>query len=88
MPDFCDHASKYTEVLVDTYLRYRKRPGPKATGKCLNCEEPLPHERRWCDAGCRDMWLREWRNLIPRDVPPAEREEVVVFSETKIVDGE
>jgi len=29
-----------------------------ATGKCLNCGQPLSRKMRWCDAGCRDDWAR------------------------------
>ena len=45
----------------------RKPEGPKATGACLFCREPLadhdlpPEQRalRWCDPDCRDDWQRE-----------------------------
>jgi len=29
-----------------------------SNGKCLNCAQPLPRGKRWCDAGCRDDWAR------------------------------
>lgn len=29
-----------------------------ATGKCLECNKPLPEGMRWCDNYCRDDWQR------------------------------
>lgn len=34
------------------------RDSAEATGACLNCGEPLPPGHRWCDAHCRDDWVR------------------------------
>ena len=87
MADFCDDAARRTETLMETYRRWRKHDGPKATGKCLCCDEPLPRGQRWCNAWCRDDWRKEWRNLLPKDVPPAEREEIVVFGLEEAEDG-
>ena len=37
----------------------RKPEGPTATGRCLYCDEIVADDRRWCDTGCRDGWVRE-----------------------------
>jgi hypothetical protein len=42
-------------------LERRKPEGPKPTGQCLNCDETLRPEHRWCDAECRDMWQQQQR---------------------------
>lgn len=34
----------------------KKKNGPKATGRCLNCDAPLSDDHRWCDLNCRDDW--------------------------------
>ncbi len=43
--------------LVDA-ARYRVVCAAEPTGECLNCGNPLPPSRRWCDSGCRDDWTR------------------------------
>lgn len=30
--------------------------GPKATGECLDCGEPVPPGHRWCDVYCRNSY--------------------------------
>ncbi len=40
------------------------------TGECLNCGEPLAPGRRWCDAGCRDDWVRFAGRMPPPAEPP------------------
>ena len=37
----------------------RKPEGPKATGFCLFCDEPLDDGLRWCNAACRNDWEKE-----------------------------
>ncbi len=34
----------------------------RATGRCLNCGEPLAQGLRWCDTDCRDDWARRVAN--------------------------
>lgn len=37
-------------------------PEARATGFCLNCDEPLPHRVRWCDHECQVDWQRRRDN--------------------------
>ena len=57
--DIADQASDFEER--DRRLALRAvPPAPviEATGECLCCETALPDGKRWCDAGCRDLWQR------------------------------
>ena len=58
MPDTVDLAQVQNERLNQAALALRKPVAPEATGRCLNCGEPLPDGQRWCDADCRDDWQR------------------------------
>ena len=58
MSDIFDIASENEEIARDKALKFRKPEGPKPTGKCLWCDEPLEGDRRWCDKDCRDRWSR------------------------------
>jgi len=63
MADVLDQATDYEERDRELALRNLDRgPVIAATGHCLNCEAPLPAERRWCDADCRDDWQAARRN--------------------------
>ena len=42
-------------------MKLKKPEGPKATGFCLNCEEPLAPNIRWCDLFCQRDWLARQR---------------------------
>jgi len=59
MSDDIDRANEYVQTLTDAALSVRKPAGPVATGRCLNCDQPVESPRRWCDADCRDQWERE-----------------------------
>jgi hypothetical protein len=59
MSDVADMAQRKIEVHAAASLGHRKPEGPKATGACLWCAEPLPPGTRWCGAECRDGWERE-----------------------------
>lgn len=75
MTDFADEASERTEAQIAEALANRMPEGPKATGWCLECGEDLSgrqtgrkdtlfviaHDRRWCDAHCRDLWENRQR---------------------------
>lgn len=56
MTDVFDRATEREEMDREIALRARKPEGPKATGYCLECGEPVEEGRRWCTAGCRDLW--------------------------------
>ncbi len=58
MADMFDLASEREEMDRTIALRVRKPEGPKPTGRCLWCDEPVEEGRRWCDAGCRTDWER------------------------------
>jgi hypothetical protein len=58
MPDLIDLAQAQNERREERALAARKPAAPRASGFCLNCGEPLPEGRRWCDAECRDDWER------------------------------
>ena len=57
--DDLDRAQEATDEMLSYIIKMRKPSGPVETGYCLNCGEPLPAERRWCDALCRDEWERK-----------------------------
>lgn len=66
--DPMDEATAREEELIADALarhRLRRKEEPQATGACLECEAPLEGARRWCDAGCRDMWERRARRGQP-----------------------
>ncbi len=54
--DFADLAEFNEARDRDLALSQRAPEGPRATGKCLHCDEPVPVGRRWCDQECRDDW--------------------------------
>ena len=59
--DVADQAEAQEELLRSLALaeaRARaRRPLPTAEA-CLNCGEPTANGARWCDAECRDTYLR------------------------------
>lgn len=56
--DVADEADAQIELEQALALTRRHPRGPLAISRCLNCDEPVPPGRRWCDAGCRDDWER------------------------------
>ena len=58
--DILDMADQQAETQLRASLSARREQGPTATGYCLNCDEPLPEGHRWCDAGCRNDWQKEY----------------------------
>lgn len=58
--DLADQAQLQALPLEQTFQR--KPEGPKATGRCLNCDKKLPLTHRWCDAEC----LADWRARQPK----------------------
>lgn len=60
--DIIDHATDIAEAERQRAISQRPRaPVIAATGSCLCCDHPLPPERRWCDADCRDEWQKRTR---------------------------
>lgn len=57
MSDDADLSQSRMELEEEIRRKYQKPVGPEvsATGKCLNCGEPLP-TKRWCDDACREDW--------------------------------
>jgi len=42
-------------------FKFTLLPEAEATGKCLNCGEPLT-QGRWCDVYCRNDWATRQRS--------------------------
>lgn len=63
MADIVDIAQMYSEAehedRLDRIRKKAKQLEAPITGECLYCAEPLPKERRWCNAEHRDSWERE-----------------------------
>lgn len=62
MSDVVDHADKQYQVILDAAIQEIRKDTEvplNETGKCLCCDEPVPDLRRWCDAECRDLYLKE-----------------------------
>ena len=67
MADDVDLASEREERYRAEALAAWREEGPKATGFCLCCGEPLLEDgRRFCDAFCRDGWERVKANREAR----------------------
>lgn len=61
--EIIDRAQQEIERQLERSLQLTRNQGVKyrAIGHCLNCEEPLADGVRWCDADCRDDFLK-WEN--------------------------
>ena len=44
------------------HMRENQAKEAEATGSCLNCFEPLPIPKRWCDSDCQHDWIRRKAN--------------------------
>jgi len=58
MGDIIDKGNETAEFFKELALKTRKPEGPHYRGTCWNCNDPVPHPRRWCDMDCRDDWER------------------------------
>ena len=66
MPDIADRSTDIIEQERSHALTNCKKPAPKLarTGECANCgadissAAPTRHLKRWCDAECRDEWVK------------------------------
>lgn len=61
--EIIDRAQEEVERQLERSLQLARNQSVKyyAIGHCLNCEEPLADGMRWCDADCRDDFLK-WEN--------------------------
>lgn len=61
--EIIDRAQEEVERQLERSLQLARNQSVKyhAIGNCLNCEEPLDEGLRWCDADCRDDFLK-WEN--------------------------
>lgn len=61
--EIIDRAQEEVERQLERSLQLARNQGIKyhAIGYCLNCGEPLDDGVRWCDADCRDDFLK-WEN--------------------------
>ena len=64
MADEIDKAQELNDLYLRAALQKQQQQStvtPSGTGRCLYCDEPIPLDRRWCDASCRDGWEKEQR---------------------------
>lgn len=61
--DVCDQADMQNELAVAAALTKRK-PVPKADGRCLNCREPVAVGQKYCDHECSED--HEYRERFKR----------------------
>jgi len=65
MADDADRAGEREEIFRAVALAVRKPTGPRATGACLWCGEPVEDERRWCPGvECRDKWEAKAKQVV------------------------
>ena len=60
MADEIDRANEAAELFLSAALSKQQQQEvstPKGVGMCLNCEDDLDDDRRWCDAACRDEYF-------------------------------
>lgn len=61
MADIIDAASDIEEYARSTQIAMCEREAAKpipTSEFCLNCDEPTVGGARWCDADCRDTWVK------------------------------
>jgi hypothetical protein len=59
--DEADITSERAEIELRINMANSHKPaGPQPAGHCLECgpDVPLPAGQRWCDAECRDIFMR------------------------------
>lgn len=64
-PDELDRAAQLTQENTDRAIneicqQVSSIDTRNPLGRCWNCGETIGHDRRWCDAHCRDDWSREF----------------------------
>lgn len=64
MADEADLTAEREQYNYELSLKKSRKPeGPKPTGFCLFCEEPLPDGARWCDVDCARDYERLQRRI-------------------------
>lgn len=58
MADDADRAAEQMQRDIDAAVKRRRVEGPEGTGFCLACGAVVEDRKRWCDAECRDDWVR------------------------------
>lgn len=59
MSDIIDNANDTAELFLRAAVSKARIDGaPPSTGRCFNCEEPVPSGLRWCDVDCRNDWQK------------------------------
>lgn len=58
--DAADRATEAQEQLEELQRKRRVviAPDITGTGRCLNCEEPVPPKVRWCNKDCQFDWSK------------------------------
>lgn len=54
MSDIADDADGQVEAFTKAAASQKKPEGPKYTGFCANCGEPVEAPKRWCGVDCRE----------------------------------
>ena len=58
MADIIDNANERADqFLAHSLANVKKYKLPTATGSCLNCQDLLVNDIRWCNEDCREDWL-------------------------------
>lgn len=60
MADEVDVANENVEKSIEARIKYaaaQKIP-ENTTGECWFCGKAVPDSRRWCDADCRDLYVK------------------------------
>lgn len=65
--DQLDNAQELTEKMAELRIKEARQEAAKIDtknedGHCWFCDAEIGHERRWCNAECRDGYgLEQWR---------------------------
>ena len=54
--DDADRAAPEIERYLLQAAKQKRPTEPQPTGRCLDCDEIVGDEQRWCGAPCRDAW--------------------------------
>lgn len=64
MSDAADQADELSNHFLNLALNNLPKSNiPEVTGFCLNCDDLLVNDVHWCDADCRDDWLKRNPNM-------------------------